>query len=51
MGGVIRIISSLAGINDISGKIIGTRNPSANAFAVLEALLKVGEISEKYESF
>lgn len=46
-GGVVRIICSLAGIQDISSKIIGrTRNKLNNARATIKALKNL----EKYET-
>ncbi|MBI4004781.1 30S ribosomal protein S5 [Candidatus Roizmanbacteria bacterium] len=41
VGSVVRIILDLAGISDASGKIIGSRNQIANAYAVIEALRKL----------
>ncbi|MFA9288814.1 MAG: ribosomal protein S5 [Weeksellaceae bacterium] len=38
VGGVVRVILDLAGVNNASGKIIGTRNKITNAYAVMEAL-------------
>lgn len=41
VGSVVRIILDLAGINDVSGKIIGSRNQIVNAYALIEALKKL----------
>lgn len=41
VGSVARTILELSGIQDASGKIIGTRNQTTNAFAVLRALKKL----------
>lgn len=41
VGGVARVILSLAGIYNASGKIIGSRNQTVNAYAVMEALQKL----------
>ncbi|QQG44699.1 MAG: 30S ribosomal protein S5 [Candidatus Roizmanbacteria bacterium] len=41
VGSVVRIILDLAGVSDASGKIIGSRNKIANAYAVVEALKKL----------
>jgi small subunit ribosomal protein S5 len=38
VGGVVRVILDLAGINNASGKIIGSRNQITNAYAVMEAI-------------
>lgn len=38
VGSVVRTILELCGIQNASGKIIGTRNQAANAFAVMKAL-------------
>ena len=41
VGGVARVILDIAGVNNASGKIIGTRNQITNAYAVMEALKKL----------
>lgn len=41
VGGVIRVILDLAGVNNASGKIIGSRNQVVNAYAVFEAIKKL----------
>lgn len=41
LGGVVRTILDIAGINNASGKIIGTRNQITNAYAVIEAIKKL----------
>lgn len=38
VGGVVRAVLDVAGLNNASGKIIGTRNQITNAYAVIEAL-------------
>lgn len=40
LGGVVRIILDVAGVNNASGKIVGTRNQITNAYAVIEAIKK-----------
>jgi len=40
-GGVVRKIMELAGVKDISAKIIGTNNKLMNAYATLEAFGKL----------
>jgi small subunit ribosomal protein S5 len=42
-GGVVRSILELAGVKDVSTKIIGTRNPMINAQATIKALEKLNE--------
>lgn len=41
LGGVVRSILDISGINNASGKIIGTRNQITNAYAVIEAIKKL----------
>ncbi len=41
VGGVVRVILDLAGVNNASGKIIGSRNQITNAYAVIEAIKKL----------
>lgn len=41
VGGVVRVILDIAGVNNASGKIMGTRNQITNAYAVFEALRKL----------
>jgi len=41
IGSVARIIFDLAGVENASGKIIGSRNQIVNAYAVLKALSKL----------
>lgn len=52
VGGVVRAILDIAGVNNASGKIIGTRNQITNAYAVVEAIKKMKGriISEKRTS-
>ncbi len=38
VGSVVRKILALAGVKDVSGKIVGSRNRIVNAYAVMEAL-------------
>ncbi len=38
VGSVVRTLLELAGIKDVSGKIIGTRNQVANTYTVMKAL-------------
>lgn len=41
VGSVARTILELSGVQNASGKIIGTRNQAANAYAVMKALEKL----------
>lgn len=43
VGSVVRIILDLAGIENASGKIIGSRNQIVNSYAVMKALKKLKE--------
>jgi|GEM_PF-522520 len=38
VGGVVRAVLDIAGVNNASGKIMGTRNQITNAYAVIEAI-------------
>src|SRR3990167_8861993 len=41
LGGVVRAVLDIAGVNNASGKIRGTRNQITNAYAVIEAIKKL----------
>jgi small subunit ribosomal protein S5 len=41
VGSVIRVILNLAGVQNASGKIIGSRNQVVNTYAVIEALKRL----------
>lgn len=41
VGGVARVILDLSGIENASGKVIGSRNQTVNTYAVIEALRKL----------
>ena len=41
VGGVVRVILDVAGVNNASGKIIGTRNQITNAYSVMEAIKRM----------
>jgi len=41
VGSVVRSILNLGGVSNASGKILGSRNQIANAYAVMEALKKL----------
>lgn len=46
VGSVARTILELCGVQNASGKIIGTRNQSANAFAVMAALGQLKDVKD-----
>lgn len=46
-GGPMRVVLESAGVKDIVGKILGTRNKTSNVYAVIEALKKLSEIESK----
>lgn len=48
-GGPIRVVMEAAGIKDVSGKILGTKNKISNVYATLKALESISEISERRE--
>ena len=41
VGGVVRAVLDIAGVNNASGKIMGTRNQITNAYAVIEAIKRL----------
>jgi len=45
-GGAVRSVVELAGIRDISSKILGTKNQASNIYATLEALKGLKNIKE-----
>jgi len=46
-GGPVRIIAELAGIKDLSAKILGTRNKLSNTTATLAALKKLKPVNSR----
>lgn len=46
-GGPVRIIAELAGIKDMSAKILGTRNKISCTYATIEALKKLKPVNGK----
>ncbi len=42
-GGAVRSVVSLAGIENISSKVLGTDNQASNVYATIEALKRLGE--------
>jgi small subunit ribosomal protein S5 len=50
-GGPMRVVLTAAGIRDVVGKILGTKNKISNVYATIRALEKVDKISKmKHES-
>lgn len=45
-GGAVRSVVSLAGIQNISSKVLGTKNQASNVYATIEALRR---LAERYE--
>jgi small subunit ribosomal protein S5 len=48
-GGAMRLVLEVAGIKDVSGKILGTRNKISNVYATINALEKISELVERRE--
>jgi small subunit ribosomal protein S5 len=49
-GGVVRIILELAGVKNISSKILGTNNKINNARCTIEALRKLKKVEDKKQT-
>lgn len=49
-GGAVRSVVNLAGIKNISSKVLGTTNQASNVYATLEALKLISELYKKYET-
>ena len=45
-GGAVRAIMEVVGINDISSKVMGTRNQASNVYATIKALKKLKPVKE-----
>lgn len=48
-GGPVRIVLELAGIRDVVGKILGTKNKISNVYATIKALSEIGKLAKKKE--
>jgi small subunit ribosomal protein S5 len=48
-GGPIRVVMEAAGVRDVSGKILGTKNKISNVYATLKALESISEIVKRRE--
>ena len=46
-GGPMRLVLDAAGVRDVVGKIIGTKNKISNVYATLEALKKLSVLEER----
>ncbi len=46
-GGAVRSVVSAAGIQNISSKVLGTKNQASNVYATLEALKRLSERHER----
>lgn len=46
-GGAVRSVVSAAGIQNISSKVLGTKNQASNVYATIEALRRLAERYEK----
>lgn len=47
-GGAVRSVVSAAGIQNISSKVLGTKNQASNVYATIEALKRMTERYHKY---
>lgn len=47
-GGAVRSVVALAGIENISSKVMGTKNQASNVYATIEALKRMTERYHKY---
>jgi len=48
-GGPIRVVMEAAGVRDVSGKILGTKNKISNVYATLKALETIADIAKRRE--
>ncbi|MBI3384925.1 30S ribosomal protein S5 [Candidatus Gottesmanbacteria bacterium] len=46
-GGAVRAVVELAGIRDISSKVLGTKNQASNVYATLEGLRRLRPLKEE----
>lgn len=49
-GGPMRAVLEAAGVRDVVGKILGTKNKAANVYATLGSLEKIAEIKAKKDN-
>ncbi len=48
-GGPIRVVMEAAGVRDVSGKILGTKNKISNVYATLKALESISDMVKRRE--
>lgn len=48
-GGAVRSVVALAGIENISSKVLGTNNQASNVYATIEALKRITERYRRYK--
>jgi len=48
-GGPMRVVLTAAGIRDVVGKILGTKNKISNVYATISALERINEITKSRE--
>lgn len=48
-GGAVRSVVALAGIENISSKVLGTKNQASNVYATIEALRRLTERYRRYK--
>lgn len=46
-GGPMRVVLEAAGVRDVVGKILGTRNKISNVYATIKALEKIASLEER----
>lgn len=49
-GGAVRSVVSLAGIENISSKVLGTKNQASNVYATIEALKRLAQRNKRRNS-
>lgn len=49
-GGPMRVVLEAAGVRDVVGKILGTRNKISNVYATIKALEKISMIEKRKEA-
>lgn len=47
-GGAVRSVVAAAGIQNISSKVLGTKNQASNVYATMEALRRIAERYQRY---
>lgn len=49
-GGAVRSVVSLAGIENISSKVLGTKNQASNVYATMEALKRLSQMYKRQKT-